>query len=345
MRYFSLFAGLALAACGSGDASVDANSDAKSAAVPVVVVATAAPTQGTQTLTAIGTVRLREETELAFTTAGRIASVAVEPGERVRRGQRLAALDMTTVSADLESARAEQRRAASDLSRNRQLLKDGWVTQARIDDLEAAARAANAQVEASGFASRTARIDAPSSGIILERIGEPGQTVQGGDAILVLGSEAKGYVLRVPLTDRLAAGRQIGEAASVTVAALDVDAIPARLTELAGRADPATGTFAAEFTLDQQDGLRSGQVGRVTLSAPAETGDIIVPSSALFAARAGEALVWVFDPETGTVETRSVTPGPLTNAGLTITDGLAAGEQIVVAGLDELAQGAKVEVR
>ncbi|MGB3722678.1 MAG: HlyD family efflux transporter periplasmic adaptor subunit, partial [Pacificimonas sp.] len=172
-----------------------------------------------------------------------------------------------------------------------------------------------------------------------------GQIVDAGMPVLVFGSESAGYVLTVPLTDRLAAGRRIGEAATVTIGALDDAEIPARLKEISGRADPATGTFAAEFELEARDGLRSGQIGRVTLSAPQGKPAVTIPASAIFAARAGEALVWTYDPESETVATRSIVPGPLTNGGVRVEAGLRGSERIVIAGLDNLQQGMKVRLR
>ncbi|MEM8826284.1 MAG: efflux RND transporter periplasmic adaptor subunit [Pseudomonadota bacterium] len=342
----ALFGIFLLAAC--ADAAADPGAEAPP---PTVKLAEARPIAAALDLSVTGTVRLDEETDLAFTSAGRIARVTVDTGDRVKRGQRLAALDSTTVGADLEAARAEQRRARAELARNRDLFDQGWVTRAVLDNLEATLRSANARVESAGFAARTATIDAPADGVILARMGDPGQTVQAGAPVLSFGGASEGFVLSVPLTDRLAAGRRMGEAASVNVAALGPGPIPARLTELAGRADPATGTFLAEFTLTPRAGLRSGQVGSVTLAPPATDSDqtaadaLIIPTSALFAARAGAALVWRYDPADNTVTPQEVVPGPLSDNGVRIERGLKAGDRVVIAGLEELSPGAEVVAR
>ena len=64
-------------------------------------------------IAAAGTVRLRQETNLGFTSPGRIARIAVNAGDHVAKGQLLATLDMTTVVAQLGAASAEQLRAAA----------------------------------------------------------------------------------------------------------------------------------------------------------------------------------------------------------------------------------------
>ncbi|MBV7256713.1 efflux RND transporter periplasmic adaptor subunit [Pacificimonas sp. WHA3] len=334
-------AGLLLLAACSGDASEDENA-AIALPPPVIKVAEVGNAAFRATTEVVGTVRLADEADLAFTTSGRIKSLTVRSGDRVSKGQLLAQLDMTTVSADVSAARAEQRRASRSLERSRKLFADGWVTQARLDEAVAAVQAADARVQSSGFAARTAKILAPADGVILDRRAEPGQTVAGGAPVLLFGSEARGYVLVAPLTDRLAADRRIGETASVSIPALGDTSIRAELVELSGRADGTTGTFDAEFRLGDHAGLRSGQVGRVRLSTQESSRAVTIPPGAIFAARAGEALVWVYDAATQTVVTRSIVPGPLSNDGVRVLSGLETGEFVVTAGLDDLQQDMKV---
>ena len=61
-------------------------------------------------ITGVGTVAVQREASLGFTSAGRILRLSVNEGDRVRRGQVLAALDTTTVAAELTRAQAERTR-------------------------------------------------------------------------------------------------------------------------------------------------------------------------------------------------------------------------------------------
>jgi hypothetical protein len=133
---------------------------------------------------AVGTVRFRQETNLAFTSAGRIASIYVDVGQRVEKRQQLALLDTTTVSAQMSAANAEQVRAGAELQRSKQLYAQGWVSKARLDNAQAAYDTAS------------------SSGVILSRLAEPTQVVSEGTPVLTLGEEARGHVLRIPVSDR-----------------------------------------------------------------------------------------------------------------------------------------------
>lgn len=307
-------------------------------AVPAATIIAHSASQN-ETLTAAGTVRLRRETELGFTTAGQVASVRYEEGDRVKRGATLAALDNSTVSADLESARAERDRAEAEFGRIKSLYADGWVTKARLEQAEAATRAAKAQVNASGFASRTAHIHAPSNGIILSRNIDAGQIVNAGTTAIVLGETDKGFVLKVPLTDADASRVRVGMRASVTISAISGEPIEAAVSEKDGRADEQTGTFEVSFLLPANDRLRSGQLGSVDIEVSRSSDGIIaVPATAIFGVRSGEGLIFVVDDKKR-VKQRNVVIGKLTDDTLEITSGLNDGDVVVSRGVEKLRDG------
>jgi len=310
----------------------------KNAPIPAATMAVQ-PASQVETITTAGTVRLRRETELGFTTAGKVASVRYEEGDRVKRGSILAALDTSTVSADLAAARAELDRAQSEYERIASLYKDGWVTKARLEQSDAATKSAQARVKAAGFTSNTSHIHAPSGGIILTRNIDAGQIVAAGQTVIVLGETSKGYVLRVPMTDKDASRVRIGMRASVTIKAVSDDPIEAVISEKDGRADPRTGTFEVSFLLPANDRLLSGQLGSVDIEvARGNDGSIAIPATALFGLRSGEGLVFVVDSK-NKVKQRAVIVGELTDENLEIASGLQEGDVVVMRGVEKLREG------
>ncbi|WP_108811302.1 efflux RND transporter periplasmic adaptor subunit [Sphingorhabdus sp. Alg231-15] len=306
--------------------------------IPAATITVQAASQN-ETITAAGTVRLRRETELGFTTSGQVASVRYEEGDRVKRGATLAALDNSTVSADLESAQAELDRTEADFQRIKSLFADGWVTKARLEQAEAAMRAAKARVNASSFASRTSHIHAPSNGIILSRNIDAGQIVNAGTTVLVLGETDKGFVLKVPLTDADASRVRVGMRANVAISAVSDKPIEAVVSEKDGRADEQTGTFEISFLLPANERLRSGQLGTVDIEVSRDSdGSVAVPATAIFGVRSGEGLVYIVD-EKKRVKARNVAIGKLTDNNLEITSGLAEGDVVVARGVEKLRDG------
>ncbi|ASK88766.1 multidrug resistance protein MdtA [Sphingorhabdus sp. SMR4y] len=332
----SIFSGLVLAT----GCSVSEPEAKPSSAEPIpAAVAMVQSASDSETLNAAGTVRLRRETALGFTTDGKVASVRYEEGDRVERGAILAALDGSIVAADLSAARAERDRAEAEYDRVEKLFKDGWVTKSRLEQSEAAARAARARVESTEFASRTSYIRAPSSGIILSRNIDAGQIVSAGTAAMVLGEIDKGFVLRVPMTDADAARVSIGMPAKVLLSAVSDKPLDAVVSEKDGRADERTGTFEVNFLLPTNDRLRSGQLGMVEIYVPRDSrATFAIPANAIFGVRTGEGLVFVVD-EKDRVKQRNVQIGKLTDKNLEILGGLSAGEVIVTRGVEKLRDG------
>lgn len=341
----SLFLGcgaLALAACSAeGDTPAPVASDK----VYPVTIAVVQPAATSATITAAGTVRYRYETPLGFTTAGKIASIRFQEGDRVMPGALIAALDATQVGASLESARAEQQRAQSELARFQQLFEKGWVTRAQVERAEATARAASAQVSTAGFASGTSRILAPSGGIILARTAEPGQVVAAGTQIVVLGETSGGMVLRAPMIDSDITRLAPGMPAMVRLSALGDGLIEGVISEIDARANPSSGAFEVTIALPANPALRSGQIGTAEFRVAAGPDDsgLAVPASAVFNVRADEGFVYLLDAKGSKVRARAVQIGKVDDRQLIITGGVKAGDRIVASGLGLLTDGARVK--
>ncbi len=311
----------------------------------LVAVVAAEPAAGGDVVRATGTVRAKRETVLSFLTAGRIAAVLVEDGDRVTRGQLLARLDPVEVETNAAAARADAQRANADLKRVRELFEKGWAPRSRVDAAEAAASAANARLAQTGFVQRYARIVAPTDGIVLRRHLEAGQMVQAGTPVVTLGEATGGYVLRAPLTDADLGRVKIGQTATVTLQALAGAPLAARVVEIGGRGDERTGTFEVELALPARPELRSGLIGDARITAGGGSGDgVVVPASAVWQARADQGFVYVVDAG-GRARSRLVGLGAVDDRQVVVTSGLAAGETVVTAGIDRLRDGGPVTTR
>lgn len=337
-RAMILFSGLILSSCNSKPKEKLTSEDV----FPVQVMQVQ---QGNllRTISAVGTIRYRRETPLGFTTSGKVASVRFNEGDSVKSGALLAALDTTLVGADLSVAQAELDRAQAEFSRIASLYKDGWVTKSRFEAAQATSKAAQARVAQAGFASGTAQLYAPSSGVVLSRNVEPGQVVPAGTPALVLGEENGGFIFRVPVIDKDAAKLRVGMPAEIIIDSLGKDPIPATISEIDGRANEATGAFTIQFSLGNRSRLRSGQIGTANVAMPAsEDGNLQIPASALFGVRTGEGLVYVVDPKTQRVETRNVSIERLTDNFVLVTGGIQQGDTIVISGTEKLHTGVRV---
>jgi RND family efflux transporter MFP subunit len=294
-------------------------------------------------INAVGSVAVREETPLGFTSAGQIARLYVHAGDRVRRGQLLAELDVTNVAASSERADAEFDRATAEYNRLQTLFREGWVTRQRLETAEAAVRVAKADRAAAKFAYNTSRIIAPTSGIVLARLAEPAQIVTPGMPVVVFGKETSGYVLRVSLTDSDLMALQLGTSADVNFESWGGQLLQGRVIEIAARSDQATGTYQVEIALPFDRRLRSGLVGIAKIKAAhgAAASQLIVPPAALFSARSGEGFVYVIDDKR-VAHLRKVQIGTTDDIGTRLVGGIAQGERVAITALDQLRDGIRI---
>ncbi|WP_409646623.1 efflux RND transporter periplasmic adaptor subunit [Sphingorhabdus sp.] len=296
-------------------------------------------------INAVGTVRYRRETPLGFTTAGKVAVVRFEEGDLVKRGALLAALDTTNVGADMSVATAERDRARAEFERVRSLYADGWITKARYEAAEATLKGAEARVRQAGFASSTAQLYAPSSGVVLMRNVQVGQVIAAGTPALMLGEADDGFVFRVPIVDRDASKLRVGMAADISIESAGDAPLTATISEIDGRANASTGAFSVQFRLPSRPTLRSGQIGTATIRLPASGGgeQLQIPASALFGVRTGEGLVYVLGDK-NRVETRNVAVDRVTDKYVTVSGQIQPGDRIVTSGLEKLRTGSVVRI-
>jgi RND family efflux transporter MFP subunit len=342
-RKSALFAGYMMSLMALMGCSAEAEQKPAPELAPAVRITTVQSADTVPEIQGIGTAAWRRETPLGFTSGGQIARVFVNEGDRVRRGQLLAVLSTTPVEAELTAAMAEAQRASSDAERLRGLYRKGWVTKPRYETAQASAEASAAQVRARRFALDTAKVIAPSGGVVLARLAEPTQVVAAGTPVIVIGEAAGGYVIRVPVNDRAAAALIIGAPATIRFEALGDTPLQGRIVEIGGKARQTTGTFDVEIALPGAPGLRSGMIGMVSMIAARREASprVIVPAGALISPRAGEALVYVVD-ERNAARLRKVNIGETIDAGVEVLAGLSGGERIALSGFDKIKDGSRV---
>ncbi len=333
-----------LVACGAE--MKEETADAQPAAVRAVPAASVAVTAQTR---AVGVLAPRDEIRLAFKVGGVVDSVRVESGDLVRKGQVLAELKRAEVDASVSQAAEGVEKARRDLERARQLRSDEVATEEQVQDLTTAYNVARSSLDAARFNARFARIEAPADGIVFERMVEGGELVQAGQPVIVLGSTASGWVVRVGLADRDVVRMEPGAPAQVTFDAFPGRAFEGRVTRVGAAADRMTGTFEVEIEVQPQGArFARGLVAKVALPlAPlpgVASSATVVPVTALVEADGQRATVYVLDRGKNVARRKDVTLGPLLGEQVIVTAGLVTGESVITDGAAWLTDGGSVRV-
>jgi len=280
--------GLALLASGCGRAG----------AVEVDVARVAKRAVFRSTVAASGEVVAERYADLGSSVMGKLVSLPVREGERVRKGQVVARIDSVPASSERDAAAALVRATEADqaaanaraedagraLSRGRELRGEGLLPQADFDALQSAADAATAQADAAGRRAVQARaqlaratdvlgkteIASPLDGTVTRlpvREGEmvvigiqnmPGTTIMTISDLAVINAEVK-------VAEAEILNVHVGQPATVTLEALPGRQFAGEVVEVGASALPAVGTGAAarEFKVkvrvkEPQEGLRPG---------------------------------------------------------------------------------------
>lgn len=209
---------LLLSACGEGSTPEPAAVRAPAAGRLTLAYSTVAdvkPVSATLTTRDMGEARSR--------ITGILVSLLVKEGAVVRQGQVIATvkddrLAMVTAAYDAQvaAAAADAGRAQADLSRTRTLFAQGIYAQARLDQVEAAAKAANATL-AAARAQRAASAElgaqgvvlAPASGRVLVADVPLGSVVTAGQSIARI--TAGPTVVRLEMPEAQAGSLKVGD--------------------------------------------------------------------------------------------------------------------------------------
>lgn len=311
-----------------------------------------------------GEVRAREEPQLAFRVAGKIARRFVDAGSRVKAGQALAELDAGDLLLQQEAARAALTSAESDLAlakaeldRYKNLLDRQLVSRSLYDAREAQYRAAlarvqqaRAQARVSGNQSAYAVLRAPRDGVIAQRLAEAGQVVAAGQTVFALAVDGEREVA-IALPEQTVEQFPLGRSLAVELWAAPGKRFPGQLRELAPAADPQTRTYAARVSFVAPSvTVDLGQSARV-YAQDNGAGGMALPLSALVE-RDGGSAVWVIRRESvgegeqrhqqAVVRLLRLQIGPYAEDHVPVISGLQPDDWVVAAGGHLLREGQAV---
>lgn len=327
---------------------------------PRVAVATAEEAEIVEELSLTGTLTSPQSARLAPQVEGRLARIAVDAGDRVEAGARLATLDgelarieLQRAAAAVEEAEAELDDARRRLDQARDLAQRQSVAESEVRAREAEVRRDRAVLERrrAEHALQAATVErhtleAPFAGVISRRMGELGEWV--GPDMPVLHLVRVDHLrldLRVPQGYFGRIGRDTGVA--VRLDAVSERRLDARIATIVPVSDPDARTFLARIDIANPDGrMTPGMSARATLRIDTGRTGVAVPRDALIRHPDGRVVVWVVDGngDTRTVSERRVDTGLAFGDRIAIDDGLEAGTAVVVRGNEALQEGQRVRL-
>jgi membrane fusion protein, multidrug efflux system len=302
-------------------------------------------------LTAVGSVAAVQGAMLAAELPGTVAEVKFDNGTRVKKGDVLVQLDVSSEEAQLRSAEADAELARVAQERARNLRKDNVISQSEFDTADATFKQKVAQVDNMRAIIAKKTIRAPFDGEAGIRQVNPGQMVPAGQQIVSLQALDPIFVNFALPQQRLSELKE-GLVVRVTTDAVPGHQFQGKLTAINSQVDEVTRNIQVQATLENKERLlQPGMFVTATVILPQEQTTIVIPATAISYAPFGDSVFVIekkHDEKTKkdglVLRQQFIRTGETRGDFVAVTEGLKPGEQVASTGVFKLRNGASVVI-
>jgi RND family efflux transporter MFP subunit len=289
-----------------------------------------------------GVLSSKIEARLSFKLAGVVDRILVDEGQKVKKGQLLAHLNLAEINAQVVQAQNAVDKAARDFERIQNLYQDSVATLEQLQDLETQLEVSQADLRIARFNQQYARIVSPTDGKVFRRFAEQGELVSAGTPVITVGSHGYGsYVMRISLSDVDVVKLAYNDSANISFDAYPGISFPAFVTEIAEAADPLTGTFEIELTLEPNERIiKSGFIGKAFVYPSNQQPYYRISLNALVEGHEQTASVFFYNEVSGKAELTELQPMHIDNTFFTVlAEQLPADKKVITDGSAYLQHG------
>jgi RND family efflux transporter MFP subunit len=275
-----------------------------------------------------------DETMLSFKTGGIVERIFVKEGEKIRKGQLLATLNLTEISSQVNQSQIAFEKASRDYDRIENLRKDSVATLEQLQNSKTGFELAKQQLTAAKFNLQYSEIRAAHDGVILQKLVNEGQVIGQGMPVLVTSSKGRtDWILRVAVSDKEWAKIRLNDRASVQIEALEISEMQAFVSSKAENADQMTGSFSIDLKLNNARNLNiaSGMFGKAEIMLSQKNLVWQIPYDALLDGNADQGFVFVTNDNINALKV-PVTIDAIDGKNVLVSKGLDEYRSLIVSG-------------
>ena len=311
---------------------------------------------GLGTVTAFNTVTVRSRVD------GQLISVTFKEGQFIHEGDLLAQVDPRPFQVQLAQAQGQlakdqalRKDAEVNLERFKLLFKEGVIPQQQLDtqaalvgQYDGAITSDQSQIDNAKLQLTYSRITAPISGRVGLRLVDAGNIVHANDPngiVVITQLQPISVLFSLPQDQLPQVSAKLRSGVQLAVEAFDRDdtakIADGKLLTIDNQIDPTTGTYKLKSIFNNTDNaLFPNQFVNVHLLVDTKHNLTIVPAPAIQRGPQGTYVYAVGSDNA--VKIRTVTIAQTTGNSVGLSNGLNAGEIVVIDGQDKLQDGSKV---
>ena len=303
---------------------------------PTVKIATVTSRDVEQIGEYTAVVEAEAKNNIAPTSAGRISTIYVEVGDRVRKGQKL--VQMNTDA--LEQLKLQLDNEEKDFSRVEELYKIGGTSRAEFDAAHTSLKVRRTLYK--NLLENT-QLVSPLNGIVTARNFDNGDLYTSTQTPVLVVEQIAPVKLMVNVSEPNFPKVTKGMAVKVKLDVYEGEEFEGKVSLVYPTIDAATHTFPVEITLaNANQRVRPGMFARVTMNFGSKN-HVVVPDMAIVK-RAGSGDRYVYVYNNGKVSYNKVELGRRMGTEYELISGVDNNSQVVIAGQNRLADGVEVEV-
>ncbi len=315
-------------------------SDDEESSVPVNVVKVTVGSVSTY-LTSTANLVPEDEVTVLAEAEGRVTQLLVEEGDRVSCGQLLVTLLRDEAEIAHNKSRLKSANAELAFERARRMLGDDLIAREEYDRVTMDHRIAEQELAEAKWELDKTEIRAPFDGRVTRRSVTLGQHIREGDELFVV-TNFDPLIARIYLPEKDVIALEEGRHVDITLKADEEVRFQGRIRQISPVVDTATGTVKVTVeAIAPPAAVRPGGFVIIDIVRETHADALVLPREAVIREL---ATAHVFVANDGVAEKRSVDLGLEEGESLEILSGVAAGEQIVVAGQGGLKDGEKIKI-
>jgi len=290
-----------------------------------------------------GTIEENTGTSVSFANAGTVKQVLVKNGQAVHKGQLIATIDNTTLLNAYNAAHSILSQAEDAYKRMKQLHDTNSISEMQWVEVQSKLEQARSSEQMARHALSDTRLVAPASGVVSDKNLEPGQNVMPGITVMKI-VEINKVKVNISIPESEISAIANGNEVTVTVQALDNRMYKGVVTEKNVTANALSRTYDIKATINNPDHqLMPGMICEAVISGKGMAQPVMsLPIDAVQLSDKNFYYVWL--NHNGKAKKQFVTVGTVTSTGVTITDGLKQGDNVIVEGMQKVSEGTSLSI-